>query len=54
MTDTTTQDIRRVANLLAYEQPLAEIRRACSEMSDERFFLIYHAAVVFLKFESQP
>lgn len=51
MTDTTTQDIRRVANLLAYEQPLDEIRRACSEMSDERFFLIYHAAAVFLKFE---
>ena len=47
MTDTTNEDIRRVANLIAYERPLAEIRAACREMSEERFFLIYHAAVIF-------
>lgn len=47
MTDTTNEDIRRVANLIAYEQSITEIRKACREMSDERFFLIYHAAVIF-------
>lgn len=45
--DTFAANVRRVANLIAYEVPIESIRQELN-MTDTDFFLLYKAAEVFL------